>query len=261
MKPVGRRKAPRRRGPTVGMQVRAGFAMVAAVLSLLTADGMARAQSRGVVESLSAAEGADGVTAVSIAVSARPTFTTWKLEQPARVVIDISGTRLGPVTVPFDAGTFAVGAISAIASEGDGGQRTRVVLTLRRPADYDVEASGNKISVRVRPHDKPDRPSAAAPSKTELANRTEATKLNEERKALELQRQRIERAEQATAEAARKLAAEKADADRVRAEAERARADADRAQKVAQQERSALESMRADLTGREKALALSLIHI
>jgi type IV pilus assembly protein PilQ len=260
MKSVGRRKASRRRGPTVGMQVRGrGFAMVAAVLSLLIADGAARAQSRGVVESVSAAEGADGVTAVLIAVSARPTFTTWKLEQPARVVIDISGTRLGPVTVPFDAGTFAVGSISAIASDGDGGQRTRVVLTLRRPADYDVESSGNKIAVRVRPHEKPSAGRAEQPVKAEPAARAEATRLSEERKELELERQRIARAEQATAEAARKLAAE-------RAEADKARAEADRAHKVAQQdaaaeaarlakERSALESLRAELSGREKALA------
>ena len=90
-----------------------------------------------------------------IAVSSRPTFTTWKLEQPARVVIDISGTRLGPLDVPFDAGTFAVGAVAASVSDGDGGPRTRVVLTLRRAADYDIDTQGNQIAVRVRPHDRP----------------------------------------------------------------------------------------------------------
>src|ERR1044071_1081001 len=97
----------------------------------------------------------DGDTAISIAASAKPTFTTYKLERPSRVVIDISGARLGDLEVPFDAGTYAVGAVSASTSEDEGGARTRVVLTLRQPADYKIESRGNDILVRVLPFTRP----------------------------------------------------------------------------------------------------------
>ena len=241
MKRVRLRLASRRRGPTVRMSERSWGAMVLVWLAALSVAPAARAQSRGVVESVSASEGDDGVTSVWIAVSSRPTFTTWKLEQPARVVIDISGTRLGPVTVPFDAGTFAVGAVSAIASEGDGGPRTRVVLTLRRAADYDVESNGNRIAVRVRPHER-QTPAPARADVTRLQNEAVkarqqadsqrgeaeqlAQRLTEERRALEAERQKMKQAEQAAAETSRQLATERAEADRARAEVDRLRAEA-----------------------------------
>jgi type IV pilus assembly protein PilQ len=93
-----------------------------------------------------------GETAVVIAASARPTFTTWKLEQPARVVVELSGARLGNVDVPMDAGTYAVGLVSASVTEDDSaGARTRIVLTLRQTSDYQVETKGNDITLHVVP--------------------------------------------------------------------------------------------------------------
>jgi type IV pilus assembly protein PilQ len=97
-----------------------------------------------------------GDTAVVIGASARPTFTTWKLEQPARVVIELSGARLGDVDVPMDAGTYAVGLVSASVTEDESaGPRTRIVLTLRQASDYRVESKGNDITLRVVPHTRP----------------------------------------------------------------------------------------------------------
>ena len=99
---------------------------------------------------------AAGNTAVVIAASARPIFTTWKLEQPSRVVVELSGARLGNVDVPLDAGTYAVGLVSASVTEDDSaGPRTRIVLTLRQPSDYQVEAKGNDITLSVIPRLRP----------------------------------------------------------------------------------------------------------
>src|SRR5581483_11805366 len=89
----------------------AGVALVAATCLVLT--GAARAGGPAGpmrVQGIRVSE-SNGDTAVVIAASARPTFTTWKLEKPARVVVDISGARLGDLDVPFDANTYAVGAI------------------------------------------------------------------------------------------------------------------------------------------------------
>jgi type IV pilus assembly protein PilQ len=138
-----------------------------------------------------------GDTAVVIAASARPTFTTWKLEQPARVVVEISGARLGDVNVPLDAGTYAVGLISGSVTEDESaGPRTRITLTLRQASDYRVESKGNEITLRVVPRTRPD--------VTAQAN-VEAKVAAEGKARLEAQtraEQQTKAAEQAKAEAA-----------------------------------------------------------
>lgn len=115
-----------------------------------------------------------GDTAVVIGATARPTFTTWKLEQPSRVVLELSGARLGDVDVPLDAGTYAVGLVSASVTEDDSaGPRTRIVLTLRQASDYRVEAKGSDITLRVIPHVRPP-VVAAAHQNAEARTRAEA---------------------------------------------------------------------------------------
>jgi type IV pilus assembly protein PilQ len=124
-----------------------------------------------------------GNTAVVIAASAKPTFTTWKLEQPARVVVELSGARLGNVDVPLDAGTFAVGLVSASVTEDDSaGPRTRIVLTLRQISDYQVEAKGNDITLRVIPRARPPivgKESTEARLQVEARTKAEAQARNE----------------------------------------------------------------------------------
>src|SRR4051812_13876765 len=71
------------------------------------ASAQAAGKIAGQVDAIRPVEGAAGATTLEIAVSQRPTFTTWKLDQPARIVLDLAGVRLGAVTSPFDAGTFA----------------------------------------------------------------------------------------------------------------------------------------------------------
>ncbi len=164
----------------------------------------------------------DGNTAVTIAAARRPTFTTWKLEQPSRVVVDIAGVRLGDADLAFDAGTFAVGAVSASTSQDDGAPRTRVVLTLRRPADYRVQVDSDTLVVRVIPHERP--PAVAERVGAEEARRT----------AEEAQR----RKDQETAELASRAAAQAAAADGARLLTDRQQ----------------VESMRRDLVSRGEAL-------
>ncbi|HJX67007.1 MAG TPA: type IV pilus secretin PilQ [Polyangia bacterium] len=176
---------------------------------------------------------AGGDTAVVISASARPTFTTWKLEQPARVVVDISAARLGNVEVPMDAGTYAVGLVSANVSEDEGGgSRTRIVLTLRQASDYRVEARGNDIVVRVIPHLHPAASKVAAPDPGEAEARAQAQAKAERAEA----QAKIDRAKAERAEAQAKVdkAEAQAKADRAEAQAKvdkaEAQAKADRAE-------------------------------
>jgi type IV pilus assembly protein PilQ len=150
---------------------------------------------------------AGGDTAIVISATAQPTFTTWKLEQPARVVVDISGVSLGNLEVPMDAGTYAVGLVSASVSEEEGGgPRTRVVLTLRQASDYRVEARGHDIVVHIIPHLRPAASQAASPDSHAADIKAEA-RLKAERAEEQAKAETKARAEaQARAEKAEVLA-------------------------------------------------------
>ncbi|MBN2575944.1 MAG: type IV pilus secretin PilQ [Deltaproteobacteria bacterium] len=214
-----------------------------------------------------------GDTSVFIAASARPIFTTWKLEQPARVVVELSGTRLGDVNVPIDAGTYALGLVSASVTEDESaGPRTRIVLTLRQASDYRVESKGNDITLRIVPRVRPDlaaegnakariqaesharaeaqrraeqQTKVAAQAKAEAAASAEAQKKIEARLHDE-ERQRLA-AEAKAKEHSRSEAAAKLEADRLRSEltraqqeAAKARAEATAASQESQRQRLAL---------------------
>jgi type IV pilus assembly protein PilQ len=170
---------------------------------------------------------AAGDTAVVIAASARPTFTTWKLEQPARVVVELSGARLGNVDVPLDAGTFAVGLVSASVTEDESaGPRTRIVLTLRQASDYRVEAKGNDILLQVVPRVRPPAETATAASaaaaksavaEVAAAKSAEAAAAKSAAAATEAQRKTLAKLQD---EARQRAAAEAKAEERSRAEAE-----------------------------------------
>ena len=90
-------------------------------------------------------------------------------------MVELSGARLGDVDVPLDAGTYAVGLITASVTEDDsGGPRTRIVLTLRQASDYKVEAKGNDITVRVIPRVHPPIVAAAPEARGKAEDRVKA---------------------------------------------------------------------------------------
>lgn len=190
------------------------------------------------IDAITASEAGEGKTALTITTSRKPTFTTYTLEQPARVVIDISGASVAAdrVNVPFDARTYAVGAVTAVASHDEAGARTRVVLTLRQPSSYRVRASASGIVVDVLPEVAPPAPVAAAPAQpteTVEAMRRAADastgRLQQERQELERRRVAAESAEQAARLAAEGLARQKAELEAARQAAARARQDAEAA--------------------------------
>src|SRR5262245_2427943 len=89
---------------------RNGFAMAAAMLVIAASRvwaAPAGAQT-GVIDAINVREGQDGASHIEITTSTRPTFTTWKLSKPSRVVVEVSGTVPGSVDSPFEADTFVV---------------------------------------------------------------------------------------------------------------------------------------------------------
>jgi type IV pilus assembly protein PilQ len=219
---------------------------------------------------------AGGDTAIVISASAQPTFTTWKLEHPARVVVDISGVSLGNLEVPMDAGTYAVGLVSASVSEEEGGgHRTRVVVTLRQASDYRVEARGHDIVVRIIPHLRPAASQAASPDshgvevKAEArmkAERAEAQATAETKARAEAQA-RAEKAEtlakaeaQAKAEALAKAETQAKAASQAHAENAKLKQELQQARRDAEEAQAAAHAASAETDRQRAALARSDEH-
>jgi type IV pilus assembly protein PilQ len=219
---------------------------------------------------------AGGDTAIVISSSAQPTFTTWKLEQPARVVVDISGVSLGNLEVPMDAGTYAVGLVSASVSEEEGGgPRTRVVLTLRQASDYRVEARGHDIVVRIIPRLRPAASQAASPDSHTAEIKAEA-RLKAERaeeqakaemKAKAEAQARAEKAEalanaeaQAKAEAQVKAETQARAASQAHAENAKLKQELEQAQRDAEAAKAAANAASAETDRQRAAVARSDEH-
>jgi type IV pilus assembly protein PilQ len=167
--------------------------------------------ARNRIRAIDASE-TDGTTTIAIRGSATPTFTVYRLDQPARIVIDLASARLArDFAADADGATFEVNGwgvsqVSAHAVEGTRGM-VRVVVRMARAGSYDVRAQGEDVLVAVTPRARPGAAAgdvAALAAAREQATRAEAA---------------AERAQQQAAEAAREARAAKAESERTRAEA------------------------------------------
>src|SRR5687767_14324190 len=107
-----------------------------------------------------------GVTRVHVRGATTPTFTVYKLERPARVVIDLPQARLAEAMRGHESSavlTPNTWAVSTIAAQQLDDGAVRVIVTLARPGRYDVKTDGNAVVVMVMPRD-------AAPKQTNAAD-------------------------------------------------------------------------------------------
>jgi hypothetical protein len=123
--------------------LRRGALAFAAACALLCP--VAWAQER--VRLIGVKAGGDAVASSVELIGDRPlSFTTLKLLEPSRVVVDFAETELSgvPRELEVDDGTIRRVAVAAA------GQKTaRVVIELAGDADFDVRAHGNRVEVRV----------------------------------------------------------------------------------------------------------------
>ncbi len=181
-----------------------------------------------------------GTTRIRVRGADTPTFTVYKLERPARVVLDVPRAWLAEALRGHEGGvtyTPTTWAVSTVAAQqiDDGGDIVRVMVTMARPGRYDVKTEGKEVLLMVTARD----PVPKYVSPEDLA-RVQAISM---RAAAEAERLRKD-AEHAKAEtqvaksdaASAKAIAAKAvsDADAARAEAARARDEATAARKEAE---------------------------
>ena len=139
---------------------RAGGARLAAAICLAAALLVAASQARASgADAKAAAAAPNQITAIEVAKegrvvirgSARPTFTVFKLAEPARVVIDVASADVTAVASPIQVHAGGIAGVTT-AQFDEGGRRVgRVVVALDSDARYDVAARGNDLVVTVGP--------------------------------------------------------------------------------------------------------------
>ncbi len=149
-------------------------ALSALVLAVVTApaaraEGARSGSPLNRVTSVAVSAKAGGATVV-IHGSLKPTFTVFKLSEPTRVVVDLSGADVTLAGKPLEVHQGGVSGVTA--AQFDEGQIKvgRIVVELESDARYQVEASGNDLLVTI---------SAAAVSAAAPAVATPDAKLND----------------------------------------------------------------------------------
>jgi type IV pilus assembly protein PilQ len=164
-----------------------------------------------------------GITRVHVRGAETPTFTVYKLERPARVVVDLPQAKLSDALRGHDSAavmTPSTWAVSTIAAQQLDDGAVRVIVTLARPGRYDVKTDGNDVVVMVMPRD--PAPAVTDPKELEKAKQ-DAAAAQAEADAAKAAAAKAQTDARVIGEKARRDAAE---TDRAKAESDRAKADA-----------------------------------
>ena len=207
-----------------GQRIRGALLLLGA-LALMPAHASGRSNApKNVVRGVRVAGGGE-TRDVIIETASEPTFTVFRLSDPMRVVIDVSGGDITKLDGPVNIDDGVVTQVAVQQFNSDGFSIGRLIVGFNHDVSYDVKADGNRIIVRAAtPGVQIERavPPPAAPADLGAKERLEATK--KETAAL---------AEKATAE--RKAADAAADTAKTELiEATRLAAAAKQAQKEAQ---------------------------
>lgn len=187
------------------------------------------------IDNLTVEELSDGTTTLRLKGTRKPTFNVYRIENPDRLVVDISGSERGKAVPHVNVDSWAVGRVALDASDENGADVVRVLVDLKRDASYIVVPKGNELLVTITPRDVP--PEAYFNRKGAGARKAELEALEREAQA------RASKAE-AMAKEAEKRASE-AEAKAKQAAAELADADTDR-KFIGRRKRKELEELRAE---------------
>ena len=127
--------------------LRRGLMGLGVLWFLLGASGAARAAPNVIDRVTARAEGQK--TLITVHGSATPSFTAYRLERPARVVVDLADGRFASTDGPIDVDSWAVGQIATAQYAGDNTRTARVMIGFKRPSTYDVRAQGHNVIITV----------------------------------------------------------------------------------------------------------------
>ncbi|HEY2744012.1 MAG TPA: type IV pilus secretin PilQ, partial [Polyangia bacterium] len=125
-----------------------------ALATMLVLAGVASAAENVVTKVTARADG--GKTVIVVHGSATPSFTAYRLEKPARVVVDVADGKIGADDLragPIDVDTWAVGQIAMAQYQSDVSKTARVMIGFKRQASYDVKTVGHDLVITVTPEE------------------------------------------------------------------------------------------------------------
>jgi type IV pilus assembly protein PilQ len=108
----------------------------------------ARAADANAIRAVDVAE-KDGSVELVIQGSRPPSYTVFKLQEPPRLVVDLSGADVSAVASPVEVGKGGVLAISTAQYKDAKSQVGRVIVALDGPRRYEVQPRGDSVVVRV----------------------------------------------------------------------------------------------------------------
>ena len=150
-------------------------------------------------------EEAPQTTVITVRGNTAPTFTTYRLDKPTRVFIDIAGANVAAITEPKAIGNGVVRTVDAVPFRRGNASYGRIIVTFDQDALYHVRADGNAVVVVVDGTDrKLDQAQTAQITANDQAAKNAATR---ERQLLE-QLRASHAKEQAAASELQKLQAE-----------------------------------------------------
>jgi colicin import membrane protein len=194
--------------------------------------------------------------AVEITASRPPSFTTFNLADPPRLVIDVAEAVFAGVPGTI-AGGGAIAGIKTVSYGSGSAAIARVVIGFERELETDIETSGSVLVVRVLGGGSPVVASGGAEraaqekAAAEAQKRAQDDRAAQEKGAAEAQKRAQD--DRAAQEKAAREAAARAEADR-RARAESEKASREEAARQAEAQRKAAEDA-AKRAGAERAAA------
>lgn len=129
-------------------QIVAGIALVG--LLAWPGPGAAGPPASNVVRAVDVAD-RDGSVEVEIRATRAPSYTVFKLQDPPRLVVDVSNGDVSGVASPIRVDRGGVGSVSTAQYQDDKTSVGRVVITLDAAARYEVSPQGEVVRVKVLP--------------------------------------------------------------------------------------------------------------
>ncbi|MCX5868484.1 MAG: type IV pilus secretin PilQ [Proteobacteria bacterium] len=91
----------------------------------------------------------ENAVVITLKGQGRPTYTAFKLNDPARIVIDLANTDVSAVSTPAKVDNGFVGQVSAAQITEQNKDIGRIEIGLLKPLEYDARSEGNDMVIQV----------------------------------------------------------------------------------------------------------------
>src|SRR5512133_2423388 len=118
------------------------------LLGALAVASEARAVDANTISAVDVSE-KDGAVELVIKGSRAPSYTVFKLQEPPRLVVDLSGADGSGVASPVEVAKGGVIGVSTAQYKDAKSQVGRVIVALDGPRRYEVQPRGDAVVVRV----------------------------------------------------------------------------------------------------------------